>query len=218
MREEMLKNGAPKSKLIHNCSGKHSAMLALCVYMRWSAADYLAPKHPLQKLLLSTVAAFASIPENNIIVALDGCGAPVFAMPIYNMALSYLNLLNPKNMPTKKASAAAAIVKAIRENPEMLAGRGEFCTELIKVTAGRLIAKRGADGIYCCGQRGGPAIALKIEDGNTQVLPQVLLEVLRQLSLLSAAEEKTLRGGIDTAVFNCSGIKTGERITVFDLR
>ena len=37
-----------KSKLQHNCSGKHSAFLATCKKMNWDLDNYLMGHHPLQ--------------------------------------------------------------------------------------------------------------------------------------------------------------------------
>lgn len=215
LREEMLKNGLEKRKIINNCSGKHSAMLALCVHLNWNKEDYFLPHHPVQQLILKTVASYTEMAENEIILGVDGCGVPVFAMPLYNIALGYLNLLNPDSLEERRALAAKRIVKAMGGYPHLVAGHGEFCSEVMRVTRGRLIAKKGADGVYCCAQKGGPAIALKIEDGNMLVLPQVLLAALSQLGLLTANEERELTGFIHPEIINCQGSVVGERETAF---
>ncbi len=216
IKEKMLSMGIPKSKLINNCSGKHSAMLAICIKEGWDINNYFLPGHPVQELILNTVAAYTEMNKEEIIIGTDGCGVPVFGMPLYNMALGYYNLLNPQIME-EKAEAAGEIVRALAAYPEMIAGRGEFCTCLIKETKGRLIAKKGADGIYCCAQKGGPAIALKIEDGNTEVLSQVLLEVLNQMGLLSLKEAEALAGFGKRNIINCQGDIVGRAEAVFTL-
>ena len=39
----------------------------------------------------------------------------------------------------------------MNEYPEMVAGTKEFCTELMQATKGKLIAKIGAESVYCVG-------------------------------------------------------------------
>lgn len=216
IREKMLKTDLPKRKLINNCSGKHAAMLALCKHLNLPKRNYNLPEHAVQQWILETVASYTGMLKEDIILGIDGCGVPVFAMPLYNMALGYLNLLNPDRLGEKRAMAARQIVAAMAQYPEMVAGNGEFCTELIRVTKGRLIAKKGADGIYCCAQKEGPALALKIEDGNMQVLPQVLLAALSQLGLLNFQEEHKLTEYVQSEIINCQGNVVGEKVTVFN--
>lgn len=216
-RDELLALGMPKRKLAHNCSGKHSAMLALCMQEGWGREDYFLPRHPVQRLISKNLADYAQMEEEALIIGVDGCGVPVFGLPLYNMALAYLNLLNPENLLDRQRQAAQSIVAAMGAHPEMIAGTGEFCTALIGATAGRLIAKKGADGIYCCAQKDGPSIALKIEDGNMAALPQVLLGVLSQLGLLSPREEEQLSPFSKRELKDCRGQIIGESKLAFSL-
>lgn len=218
IRDQMLLKGLPRRKLVNNCSGKHAAMLALCVKEGWPIRGYAAAEHPCQKLMRETVAAFCEMPAEEIIVGVDGCGVSVFAMPLSRMALGWHNLQNPAMLPPQKQAAARAVTAAIAKYPQMIGGTGEFCSAVAAVTGGRIIAKKGADGIYCCAEAGGPAIALKIEDGNMAVLPQVLFATLSQLHMLREAEQAALApfGRVDN--LNCQNDKVGERIAVFTLK
>ena len=51
----------PYSPLAHNCSGKHSGMLAHCVACGYGKHDYLAFDHPLQQEIRRAVSAFTDV-------------------------------------------------------------------------------------------------------------------------------------------------------------
>jgi L-asparaginase II len=62
--------GAKPTPLHHTCAGKHASMLALCVHHGWPLEDYLNPAHPVQQLILNTVAEMVGLNPADIIVAL----------------------------------------------------------------------------------------------------------------------------------------------------
>ena len=66
----------PWSPLAHNCSGKHSGMLAYCVLCGAPKASYLAFDHPLQQAIRRSVAHFTGVPEAQLVAGIDGCSAP----------------------------------------------------------------------------------------------------------------------------------------------
>ena len=51
---------------MHNCSGKHSGMLAHCVHSGWSIDDYLEPVHPLQQSIRSHIARATGLDESQM--------------------------------------------------------------------------------------------------------------------------------------------------------
>ncbi|WP_177245905.1 asparaginase [Paenibacillus sp. BC26] len=88
-RDELLRQGGKPRKLYHVCAGKHIGMLALCKLRGWPLETYTQPEHPLQQELLRTVAMIAELAPEEIGSAIDGCGLPVFAMPMWRLALVY---------------------------------------------------------------------------------------------------------------------------------
>src|SRR6267142_1540345 len=68
-------------------------------------------------------------------VAVDGCGVACFALPLRNMALAYTRI------PT-------AILEPMVLHPELIAGEGRPCTEMMRAHPGRVVAKVGAEGVY----------------------------------------------------------------------
>ncbi|MGI5892302.1 MAG: asparaginase [Bacillota bacterium] len=217
IKAEMIKKGLKKSTLFNNCSGKHTLMLAVCQKKGWSIEDYYLPDHPLQQSILAKIAYYTGVDKQQITIGVDGCGVPVFAMPLVNMAMAYAKLANPAQMCLQEAAAAKKIVKAMTSYPHMIAGTGEFCTALMTATQGRIIGKKGSDGIYCSACLGGPAIAVKIEDGNMRALYPVMMSIYKQLELLSKNEQEALAPFAAWDNINCRGQKVGGAETVFRL-
>ncbi len=191
--ERMLRAGEEPNQLHNNCSGKHAAMLAFAKHIDADLSTYDAVDHPIQKAILRTVAEFAEVAENEIELAIDGCAAPNFAMPVSAMARSFLNLISPPDRFEEQVRAASArIVSAMTRFPELIGGTDRLDTMVMQAAAGKLISKVGADGVWLCGVLpnekwpSGLAIALKIEDGDDKrARPVVAVELLRQLGILS---------------------------------
>lgn len=128
-----------------------------------------------------------------ISTGIDGCSAPVHAFPIYNMALGYAKIANPENLSPDFKDAAETVFKSMVSYPEMIAGSGGFCTDLIKYSDGKLIGKIGTDGVYCVGVRErNLAFAVKIESGSMAVIPPVVIKILRKFDVLSEKEFSNL--------------------------
>ncbi len=171
--------------LFSDCSGKHAGMLAVCVHMGFDLDSYLQDNHPCQIGIQNALAAVCDIDVNTIQLGIDGCSAPVHAMPLTNMAIGFARLANSSYAPVEYRSGAEHIFSAMTTSPEMVSGTGGFCTELMRLTEGKLIGKVGAEGVYCVGVKDkNIGIAIKIENGNMAMLPPVVIRVLEQLRLL----------------------------------
>lgn len=203
-----------------NCSGKHSGMLAACAASDYPLDGYMEPDHPVQRDILRIISEMCGVPENEIGLGEDGCGVPVHYMPLRNMALGYAKFLSPKNMPDEWARACGRIFDAMNAAPEMVAGTGGFCTELMRNTGGRLMAKLGAEGVYCVGVKDADiGIAVKIDDGNgNRPLPPVVMSVMEQLGLLSGDELERLDRFARPKMKNDHGHIVGDVRPVFKLK
>jgi len=172
--------------LQNNCSGKHASMLAFSVFKSWDIENYLDFDHPAQKMILKSVADVCHYPQEKIGRGIDGCGAPVFAMPLRNIAWGMAQLLSPNTVPREIAKVYSTITLAMRENPEMISGEGRFDYELAKASGGKIISKSGAEGVQMFGipdmRLGG---AVKIEDGATRAVRPATIEFLHQAGFLS---------------------------------
>lgn len=201
----------PKSPLYNNCSGKHSGMLALAKYKGWPLDTYLSTDHPVQVAIKNKIALFAGLDTNEIETGIDGCSAPVFYLPIRNMAQIFANISDWKIAQSER------VFNLMSQIPEMIAGTGRFDTAVMQAGNGRFISKIGAEGVRCFGIKGEKplGIALKIEDGNTRTSAVVLLEILRQLGLISQDILNELREFQRPVLKNCAGIEIGEIRAVF---
>lgn len=212
----------------HNCSGKHSGMLASARLRNWSTADYIDPTHPLQNEILATLAEMADLSTDNIHIGIDGCSAPNFALPLKNSALAFARLCDPANLSARRARACRKITSAIMDHPAVIAGPGRFDTRLMEVAKGKLIAKGGAEGYQGVGilpgvlapDSPGIGIALKIGDGDARgrARPAVTLEILRQLGVIDSKELESLSDfGSRFPITNWRNIVVGEGRPCFQL-
>ena len=204
--------------LHNNCAGKHLAMLTLCRFYDFSCEDYDKLEHPVQKLILDEISYFTEVEKDKIKIGIDGCGVPVFSVPLYNFALAYGKLANTYLInDVKKAKAVEFIVKNSIRYPELIAGDQRICTELMRVKS-NIFAKVGADGSYGIAlPKEKLGIAIKIESGNMKVLNIVVIELLKQLNILSDSDVKKLRIFYDCKVFNHRKEIVGEFRPVFKI-
>jgi len=222
-----LRAAGRKPGLLHNnCSGKHAGMLAQAVHRGLSTADYLDPNHPIQREILEVIADFSGESAAEIAIGVDGCSAPVFGLSLLGMARGYASLVNPPSrLESGLRAAAASVVTAMLEFPEMVAGtRGRLDTDLMRQSQGRLISKVGAEGVQllgilpCSQFPAGAGIAIKIEDGDIRrARDPVVIETLRQLGILEERQLDALRGYACGSILNPRQIEVGEIRASFKL-
>jgi L-asparaginase II len=205
--------GGHSNALHNNCSGKHSAMLAACVASGWETKDYLDADHPLQRMNRANVAAFGGVPEGDVRLGVDGCSAPVFAVPLAASARSFAALTNrneAKGLSEAQRVAARRVCAALRERPEMIGGTKRLDSDVIRVTQGRIISKVGAEGLWCAGVAGADVgIAVKCDDGFPPAAYWTGLTLLRALGALSDAEWELLAPHHDLVRRNHRKIEVG---------
>jgi L-asparaginase II len=185
-----LARGGEKPRPIHgNCSGKHAGMLAVCVHAGWDPAGYRDAQGPLQKLVRRTVAELCALKPEAISLAGDGCGVPVFALPLENLALGFARLAvgGAEDFPEDLLEAVQRVQDAMRAHPCMIAGTGRFDTRLMQ-EATNLVAKSGAEGVFAAGSPEGWGLALKVSDGAGRAVAPAALAVLSRGGVRVPAE------------------------------
>ncbi|OKH24604.1 asparaginase [Chroogloeocystis siderophila] len=176
-----------RSSLQYNCSGKHAGMLAVCQQRRWSLNNYLQRNHPVQQLIFGKIAELLRMPAEEFICAHDDCGAPTYLMQMGQIASLYAQLASGNNLDMER------IVRAMTHHPTMVAGDGEFDTELMRLTQGELVSKAGAEGIQCIGRVGeGMGLAIKVMDGAKRAKYAVAIYLLQQMGWISPSVAETL--------------------------
>jgi L-asparaginase II len=186
--EDYRTRGVRPTAVYSNCSGKHTGMLALARHHEWPTEDYHRLAHPVQQRCLDEVSRWTGVSRDEIGTAVDGCGVVCFALPLRNMALAYARLtvaeFGSRMGGAHLTSPQSAIVEAMLRHPELIAGERRPCTELMRAHPGRVIAKVGAEGVYCAllmGERLG--VAVKIEDGHGPAAALAIAAVLDQLGV-----------------------------------
>ncbi len=220
-----LEEDGKKPRPIHNnCAGKHAGMLALCVFYGWPTETYRKLENPVQQLILATISRMTEVPQKEIKIGIDGCGVPVFALPLRNLALAYAKLaVSPKPEAltgTDPNRGFHRLMKAAIDHPEMIAGDERICTDLMRAVPGDVFAKTGAEGGYGISLMGkGIGIAIKIEDGNPRAMNPSVIEVLRQLGILQGGVLAKLRPyGPRIPIYNFRKERVGEIEPTFQLR
>ncbi|MER7071976.1 asparaginase [Terrabacter sp. NPDC000476] len=167
-------DGRPKQSIVQNCSGKHASMLATCVRNGWDLATYRDPSHPLQVAVADAVRDLTG--SEPAAVAVDGCGAPIHAVPLSGLALAFGRLAAATEGPEAKIAAA------VRAFPEYLGGTTRDVTALIRGVDG-LVAKDGAEAVYAVGLPDGRGVAVKVADGSSRARSVLLAAVLRRIGV-----------------------------------
>lgn len=226
--EAMRARGEVPTPNRHNCSGKHTGMLAQARLRGLPISDYLDPMHPIQQTIRETFAQMCALPLSKVESGMDGCCAPNFAIPLYNAAWGFARLCDPRGLAVERNTACRRITQSMMAHPDMVGGPERFDTLLMEACRGRILAKGGAEGYQALGiipgARGaaspGLGVVLKISDGdpNSRVRPAVALEILRQLGVISEKELEALsKFGPHKPVTNWRKRVVGESRPIFNL-
>jgi L-asparaginase II len=200
----------PYSPLAHNCSGKHSGMLAHCTACGYTKHDYLARGHPLQQAIRAAVAHLTGVPEASLVAGVDGCSAPNYAVPLANLAFAFARLARGAD-DSDYGKAPRALASAMTAHPEMVSGENGSDLALMRAGRGDWVTKIGAEGVQAIGIRSrGWGIAVKVADGNARGLHPATVAALDQLGLLDADARGALAPLGRPQLRNYRGTITGE--------
>jgi L-asparaginase II len=185
-RKKLICSNAAPCQIHNNCSGKHSGFLTLTRHLK-AGAEYIDVSHPVQ---VSVKAAFEEVTGlTSPGYGIDGCSAPNFATTVHGLAraMGYFAAANPDGHTRERA--AARLVRAMTAYPELVAGQGHACTDLMRSMGGKVAVKTGAEAVFVAIlpelKRG---IALKIMDGATRASEAALTALLVRLGALDARD------------------------------
>jgi L-asparaginase II len=177
VNERVLREGITMTPAWSNCSGKHSGMLALARHHGWPTAGYERAGHPAQDRILDEVSRWTGLAPESVVLGVDGCTTVCFAMPLRAMATAYARF------GVSEEPAAVRVRRAMQSHPGLVGGTGRLCTDLMRETAGRVIAKIGAEGVYSAAwPELGLGLTLKVADGDMRSAQVALLGVLARLA------------------------------------
>lgn len=207
-RERLAREGLEPSPLHNNCSGKHAGMLAAALAMGAGIDDYLSPEHPVQQANLANIARLCGMDAGEVMVGVDGCGVPTFGVPLTAAAVAYARLAKGDELPAELAEAAERVRAAMWAAPEMISGREAFNSELLRVHKGQVVAKGGAEGLFCLANcRVAEGMAAKVVDGSGRALPCVVAAAIQARWPELASDE--LEAWRTVPVVNCRGERVG---------
>jgi L-asparaginase II len=221
--QTLQREGKRPGPLNNNCAGKHVAMLLLCLANGWSLEGYWKIDHPVQELILKTVSEMVDVPREEIRAGIDGCGVPVFFVPLKNCALAYARLsptgASGVTLPEPRRTSIERLMKAALRHPEMIAGDERLCTNIMRTLGDKVFAKTGAEGGYALTlMERGLGVAIKIEDGSQRALDPVVIETLGQLGLVDDDAKQALEKHRRPIILNHRKERVGAIEPAFTLR
>nr|NLD41409.1 asparaginase [Actinomycetales bacterium] len=165
-------DGPEPRRIWHNCSGKHAGMLAACAASGWDTASYLQARHPYQEVVREVIAGSLGTVHAT---TTDGCGAPIHAISVRELAGGYARLFWGHPHGVEVAGAMAA-------HPVLVGGHAADDTRLMQLLPG-LVAKRGAEGVFAVSAPGAGAVVVKVSDGAMRPAVMVALRLLALLGV-----------------------------------
>jgi L-asparaginase II len=181
---------------------------------------YLENTHPVQKAILKTFSEMCEVSSESVELGVDGCTAPVFAVPLRAAALGYARLCQPDDLPDARASACRIITASMAAHPDKVAGPQRFDTDGMTAGRGAFISKLGAEGYRgigilpgkAAGTQAGLGLTIKISDGDavSRATPVIAMAVLKTLGVLDETQMEKLKSYDRRPITNWRGKEIGE--------
>ncbi|HTR79583.1 MAG TPA: asparaginase [Gemmatimonadaceae bacterium] len=201
-------SGERPTRLHNNCSGKHAAMLARAHTAGWPTVGYERRDHPVQRCCHQVVARWAGLAEDDVHLAVDGCGVVVFAMRLEDMARAYGRLARAMR---EGEEIAGRIQHAMSSRPFLVGGTDRFDSILIEETEGRAISKIGAEGVHSVAVPDqGIGFAVKVEDGAQRAQLPAVVRILQHLDVLGTDLPPRIEEALRRTIRNTRGEVVGE--------
>lgn len=181
-RKEILCSEGTPCQIHNNCSGKHAGFLTLARHLG-AGPEYVEPDHPVQQ---AARAAFEEVTgEPSPGYGIDGCSAPNFATTVHGLARAMARFAAADPEGSVRERAESRLWRAMVAHPELVAGEGRACTNLMRAMGGKVAVKTGAEAVFVAilpkAKRG---IALKIVDGGTRASEAAITALLVRAGVL----------------------------------
>jgi L-asparaginase II len=207
---EMIRRGLKPSAICNNCSGKHLGIISTCLHLGEDPKNYQQYEHISQKRMRKVLSEVTKIDHSQVAQAIDGCGLPTYALPLQGIAVGMSALLNQKEQPVRKA-AAKKILEALKNQPKLMSGSGEFAASVIEKTGGRAFVKGGAEGVFTGLIPGkGIAFAIKAADGSSRAAQLAAAHLLSSYGGVTESEAGALSEFWQPPVKNSRGETVGQ--------
>lgn len=204
-RDRLIRAGESACQLHNNCSGKHAGFVMLNRHLG-GGAEYVDPAHPVQRAVRT---AFEEVTgEESPGFGIDGCSAPNFATSVEGLARAMSRFAVAEETDAR-GRAMVRLRDAMAAHPEMVAGSGRACTELMEAMDGVAI-KTGAEAVFVAIlPRQKLGIALKIVDGGTRAAEAAIVALLARAGALDAGHAAAQKR-LGAPLRNWRGFEVGE--------
>ena len=207
----LIKAGEAPTPAHNNCSDKHAGMLTTACHLNEPVAGYSAADHPVQTRLIALIGALGGVDLSYTARGIDGCGIPVFGMPLAAVARAMANLADPADLSAPLQAAAKRIVAACAAHPLMLAGTDTFNSTVLAETGPRALIKGGAEGVYTAAlPELGLGVCVKADDGAGRAASVAMGAILQHLGVLDAAAADRLAAYLNPQLTNWAGRFIGQ--------
>jgi len=171
---------------------------------------YVAPDHPVQQTVKSTIESLAGVTIGQDHCAVDGCSVPTWAVPLASWAHVFARFGTGHGLTAARADGAARLRAACARQPFFVAGTGRFATIAMERLRERAFVKGGAEGVYCCALPDqGFGIALKCDDGAGRAAEATMAALMIRLMSLDSDERAMLERFARPAINNWNGMDVG---------
>ena len=203
----LLRAGKTPGPVCNNCSGKHAGFLTTARHFKEPTKGYMGIGHPVQTRLRKILVEMGGADLRAAPTGIDGCGIPVYGMPLSAMARALARMADPADLGEKRRAAAKRIVAAMTAHPDLVAGPGRFDTLAMQAAPGAFAVKGGAEGVYAAILPSlGLGVALKIDDGAKRAAEVAMAAILSSLGVLS---DKLAPELLEAPILNAAGSKVG---------
>ena len=203
-KREFYASRSQPSPVFNCCSGKHAGFLTVARQLGQPTAGYVERGSAVQQQVTRAIEVMADVDLSRQRSGIDGCGIPVFALPLDRLAFAMARLVDPTDLDAEMAEATERMVDAA-QRAFWVSGTGRTEVEVCDVAGEPVVIKTGAEGVFMAGlpQRG-LGIALKAVDGRARGSQAAIKALLRHLDVLPAID------GSAEPIHNKGGNLTGE--------
>lgn len=208
--QALARSGGAPSALHNNCSGKHSGFVCAACATGVDHRGYVKAEHSVQREVRAAIEGLTGVGLGADLCGTDGCSIPTWAVPLDRLAHAFAKFGTGRGLAEMRAKSAARIRAACAAQPYYVAGTGRFCTEIMRRFGARVLAKTGAEGVFCGAlPEQGIGIALKCDDGATRAAEVTMAAMIARFLPMSDEERAALDRFVRPTLRNWNGIEVG---------
>jgi L-asparaginase II len=195
---------------VHNASsGAHAGMLAIAKALKMELSNYTELNHPVQQKIFEKIKMYSG--KERIPLAVDSSNSPTYFMPIQNLAMMYMKLVEGGDDYLRRVFHSMSL------HPKLIGGRNRFDTDFGMLMSGRGVSKVGLEGVRGIGLRNEDnnpiGIAIKVLSGNWEACDSMTVAVLKHMRLIDEDTAKKLDDYLNVAVKSYTDVEVGKFVT-----